>query len=263
MSKMQHIPPSSLAHLPTRIQYLHSFLNFDPLTDGPSIVSLKPLLQPLLPHLLDAVYTHLLSYDITARSFLPPQASHSQDGNPNPDLGSNETDVLALTLDHANIRHRKDFLRAYLVRLLSNKDWSPESKFWEYLNHVGRVHTGRGRTAKEGLLRVEYVHVALLLGWLQDQIVGVVMGLKDEDDREGEGHGSGWPRERKVKVLRALGKFWWIQNDLFARHYCEDWDLRGEEGKAKGWLERPAVKMAGVGAAGLITGAIAVAFLLT
>ncbi len=49
---------------------------------------------------------------------------------------------------------------------------------------------------------------------------------------------------------------------FFARHYCEDWDLMKKE-ENRGWLESPAVKMTGVGAAGLLTGAILVAFLLT
>jgi Protoglobin len=255
MSKIQHINPASLSYLPSRIHYLHSFLTFNPSTDGPLITSLKPLLAPLLPQLLDAVYTHLLSYDITARSFLPSQTARGDSNNA--DSGINEKDVSALNLNHANIKHRKDFLRAYLIRLLSNQDWSPESKFWGYLDNVGRVHTGVQHTSKKNTLRVEYVHIALLLGWLQDALVGVVMGLKEE---EGDG---GWTVERKLVVLRALGKFWWVQNDLFARHYCEDWDLKAEEEREGRWWERPEVQMAGVGATGLVTGAVFVAFLLT
>lgn len=256
MSKMHQVPPQSLASLPARIHYLHSFLNFSPSTEGPAITSLKPLLAPLLPTLLDAIYTHLLSYDITARSFLPsqnPQRS-SQESKADSDQGINETDVSALSLDHVNIKHRKDFLRAYLIRLLSNKDWTPESKFWAYLDNVGRVHTGVQPAAGKRRLRVEYMHIALLLGWVQDQIVGVVMAVE-----EGEGDGS-WTLERKLEVLRALGKFWWVQNDLFARHYCEDWDLKEREleGKGRGWLESPLVRMAAVGAAGMVTGAIVV-----
>ncbi len=95
------------------------------------------------------------------------------------------------------------------------------------------------------MLRVEYVHIALLLGWLQDAVTGVVMSIKED-----EGNG-GWTVERKVEVLRALGKLWWMQNDLFARQYCEDWDLEREEEKRRGWLERPMVRVAAVGAAGL------------
>ncbi len=201
MSKIQHINPSSLSHLPSRIHYLHSFLAFNPSIDGPLITSLKPLLAPLLPNLLDAVYTQLLSYDITARSFLPAQASN----NPSQEPGFDEKDVAALNLNHANIIHRRDFLRAYLIRLLNNQDWNPQSRFWEYLDNVGVVHTGRKHTAKNNTLRVEYVHIALLLGWLQDALVGVVTSVKED---EGDG---GWTMERKIEVLRALGKFWVVQ----------------------------------------------------
>jgi Protoglobin len=253
---MQYISPSSLTHLPSRIEYLQCFLDFKP-EDGTKVTSLKPLLAPLLPTLLDAVYTHLLSYDITARSFLPPQTSTTSE------TGIDEVDVTALHLDHANIKHRKDFLRAYLVRLLNNRDWSPESKFWEYLNKVGVVHTGRERTARKNVLRVEYVHIALLLGWLQDQIVGVVMGV-DENEGVGEGEEM-WTVERKTEVLSALGKFWWVQNDLFARHYCEVVDLKEaaeEERRSGGVWESEAVKLGAVAAAGVMTGALLVGYLL-
>lgn len=251
MSKMQRVDPSSLSHLPRRIEYLHSFLAFDSSTDGSLITSLKPLLAPLLPSLLDAVYIHLLSYDITARSFLPSQTS------PGAESGVEEKDVSALNLDHANIQHRKDFLRAYLLRLLTNKDWSPDSRFWQYLDNVGLVHTGRHKTSKKNTLRVEYAHVALLLGWLQDVIVGVVMGVEED---AGDG---GWTTNRKVEVLRALGKFWWVQNDLFARHYCEDLDLMEEKPRRKALSEKPAIKSVVVGTCGLVVGAMLVMFLLS
>jgi hypothetical protein len=255
MSKIQHIDPSSLSQLPSRIHYLHSFLAFNPTTDGPLIKCLLPVLAPLLPAILDAVYTQLLSYDITARSFLPAQASTN---NAHRDPGIEERDVAALNLDHANIKHRKDFLRAYLVRLLTNDDWSPESDLWRYLDNVGRVHTGRQRTSSRNVLKVEYVHTALLLGWVQDAIVGMVMGVQEDS---GDG---GWTTEKKVEVLRALGKFWWVQNDLFARHYFEGGEgSREEEGRRMGWRERPVVQMVGLGAAGLVTGGILVAFLLS
>lgn len=247
MSKIQHINPSSLSHLPSRIEYLHSFLSFDPSTDGALIISLKPLLSPLLPRLLDAVYTQLLSYDITARSFLPSQVSTGSDA------GIEENDVSALNLNHPNIKHRKDFLRAYLVRLLSNKDWSPQSTFWKYLDNVGLMHTGRQYTSKKNTLRVEYAHIALLLAWLQDALGDVVMSM---EEISGDG---GWTTDRKVEVLRSFAKFWWMQNDLFARHYCDDWDLKQ---KRKGWWENSPVQMVMVGAAAFVTGAILPTLLL-
>ena len=259
MSKIQHINPTSLSHLPSRIHYLHSFLGFNPTTDGPLITSLLPILGPLLPAILDAVYTQLLSYDITARYFLPPQSSTINEKQDRADPGIEERDVASLSLTHANIQHRKEFLRAYLVRLLTNQDWTPESGFWRYLDRVGRVHTGRQRTSGKKVLKVDYVHTALLLGWVQDAVVGMVMGAPEDAGEEG-----GWTAEEKVEVLRPLGKFWWVQNDLFARHYCEEEGAVGRRRGGKvGWRERPVVRMVGVGAAGVVTGAVLVAFLLT
>ena len=215
MSKMQHIDASSLStHLPSRITYLQSFVAFTPSTDGELITSLKPVLAPLLPGLLDAIYTHLLSYDVTAASFMPAQESLSADGK----AGSAETEVTSLNLQHANIKHRQDFLRAYLIRVLGNRDWSPESGFWRYLDNVGSVHTGKRQTKNKTKLRVELVHILALMAWLQNQIVTVVMGLE-----EGAGEG-GWTVERKTEVVKAFSRFWWIQSDLFARHYCEEQD---------------------------------------
>ena len=41
-----------------------------------------------------------------------------------------EVSVGELTLDHDTILTRKDFLKNYLVKVVSNEDWSPESKMW-------------------------------------------------------------------------------------------------------------------------------------
>jgi Protoglobin len=267
MSKMQRISPDSITqHLPSRISYLHSFLSFHPAIDGALINSTKPLLLPLLPHLLDAVYTHLLNYDITARSFLPAQQALSPSDRSG---GINEKDVRSLSLDHANIKHRQDFLRAYLARVLNNRDWSPESRIWEYLDSVGRVHTGKGVTRKSGQrLRVEYIHVAALMGWLQDQITGVVMGYEEEvksERKEGEGEEVVmWTAEKKTEVLRAWGRFWWVQNDLFARRYVEDveekWEGRLER---RNELDVPLMQVVVVGLMGMLIGAMIAALLLT
>jgi Protoglobin len=174
------------------------------------------------------------------------------------DPGIEEKDVSTLHLNHANIKHRKNFLRAYLDRLLKNGNWNPESRFWEYLDNVGLVHTGKQQTSRQSTLRVEYAHIAMLLAWLQDTIVGVLMDVKEEEEGK-----ANWTLERKVEVLRAFGKVWWVQNDLFARHYCDDWDLKGGKGRSKGWTERSAVQIVLTGAVSLVTGAILAGCLLT
>jgi hypothetical protein len=67
---MQHIATSSLDSLPARIAYLSSFLSLTS-SDTEALLAAKPLIAPLIPTILDAVYTKLLSYDITAQAFVP------------------------------------------------------------------------------------------------------------------------------------------------------------------------------------------------
>ncbi|KAJ9643195.1 hypothetical protein H2204_002090 [Knufia peltigerae] len=202
---MQHIDgPLITRDLPARMAYLQSFLQWDPAKDGPLIEACKPVLAPLLTDVVDAVYDHLLKYDITAATFAPAQ---SADGT--------SVDVHELNRDQGNIKFRKDFLKGYLVRLVSNHDWTPESKFWDYIDKVGKAHTG---TMDSGLkhrknkprLFVEYRDVNLLLGWVENAVTDLVMGVEALDVKT------------RVDTLKALNKYWWLQNDLFARHYVND-----------------------------------------
>jgi len=202
---MHEISPSSLDFLPSRISYLKSFLSFTS-EDGAALRASAPLVAPLVPAILDAVYTKLLSYDITAKAFVPRQPGYN---------GSVPKDALELNVNHPQIVHRKDFLKAYLVKLVSNEDWSDESKFWEYLDTVGIMHTGVPgfkHREKRPELRVEYIHMGLLLGYVEDVVVKSVLGMDGVD------------AETKGKVARAFNKLLWIQNDLFARHYVVDQD---------------------------------------
>ena len=202
---MQQISPSSLNSLPSRVSYLKSFLSFTA-DDGAALRASAPLVAPLVPAILDAVYTKLLSFDITAKAFVPRQPGYN---------GTVPKDALALNLTHPQIVHRKDFLKAYLVKLVSNEDWSDDSKFWQYLDTVGIMHTGVPgfkHREKRPELRVEYIHMGLLLGYVEDVVVKSVLEMDGVD------------AETKAKVARAFNKLLWIQNDLFARHYVVDRD---------------------------------------
>lgn len=202
---MEHIDAKLInLDLAARMKYIQTFLGWDPATDGPLIEACKPVLAPIVVNVVDAVYDQLLKFDITAASFAPAQ---SADG-----LAVNIQD---LHRDHANIKFRKDFLKGYLVRLVSNHDWTPESKFWEYIDMVGKAHTGslesglKTRKNKPALF-VEYREINLLLGWVENAVTDIVMGVESLD------------LSTRVSVLKALNKYWWIQNDLFARHYIVD-----------------------------------------
>jgi len=96
------------------------------------------------------------------------------------------------------------------VRLVSTSDLSPQSSFWVYLNNVGIMHTGKPgfkHREKRPDLRVEYIHMSALLGYVVDIVVGAVMEMNEINNGT------------KARVIKALNKVVWIQNDLFARHY--------------------------------------------
>src|SRR6187402_779035 len=105
--------------------------------------------------------------------------------------------------------HVSNLPQNYLVRLVSTTDLSPSSSFWVYLNNVGIMHTGKPgfkHREKRPDLRVEYIHMSVLLGYVVDIVVGAVMNMEVIDT------------QMKSRVIRALNKVIWVQNDLFARH---------------------------------------------
>ena len=128
---MQHISASSLQDLPTRVQYLRDFIDFSP-DDAAALHSSRGVVAPLVPAVLDAVYAKLLSFDVTAKSFVPRQTGYT---------GIAPVNVEELTQDHPQIKFRKDFLAGYLVKLVS-MDYEKRQS-WEYLDKVGLMHTGK------------------------------------------------------------------------------------------------------------------------
>jgi hypothetical protein len=210
---MQHVSAASLTSLTERVTYLSSFLDLGP-SDTEALLASAPLIAPLVPAVLDAVYTKLLSYDITAQAFVAKNTDYE---------GEVVKNVAELTLEHPQIALRKDFLKNYLVKLVTTKDLSPDSKFWVYLNNVGIMHTGHPgfkHREKRPDLRVEYIHMGALLGYVVDIVVGAVMTMDEVDN------------VMKSRVIRALNKVIWIQNDLMARHYIEGDGVGVKSGEA-------------------------------
>ncbi|XMA15722.1 hypothetical protein WAI453_008513 [Rhynchosporium graminicola] len=77
------------------------------------------------------------------------------------------------------------------------------------------MHTGlpgSKHRVKRPELRVEYIHMGLLHGYIVDIVIGAVINIDAIDN------------EMKCKVMRALNKVIWIQNDLMARHYLVESD---------------------------------------
>src|SRR5262245_42603636 len=73
-----------------RFQYLTEFMGFTP-EDIETIHASAPLLAPLVPGLVDAVYDKLFSFDSTKRHFVPKQFGYE---------GPTPTSLDALNLDH-------------------------------------------------------------------------------------------------------------------------------------------------------------------
>lgn len=65
---LHHISPSPLSNLLSRISYLRPFLELTS-SDTEALVATKLLIAPLIPSILDAVYTKLRSYNIHSTSF--------------------------------------------------------------------------------------------------------------------------------------------------------------------------------------------------
>ncbi|KAI0425272.1 Protoglobin-domain-containing protein [Xylaria sp. FL1042] len=199
---MKHIDRKDLyTNLETRIQYLHSFLDFSS-RDIEALISGSKYIKALIPALVNIVYHKLLQYDITARAFQTRSTSYEGPVDKN------------LTDDSPIILHRKTFLRAYLNKLCSDPS---TMEFWYYLDKVGMMHVGRGR---EHPLHIEYVHIGACLSFIQDTLTEALLSH---------------PRlrmERKVALVKALGKVIWIQNDLFAKWYVRDGDEFADEAEA-------------------------------
>lgn len=109
LPEMQHIDPASLDTLESRIAYAKAFVGFTP-EDAQAIYASKPVVAALVPAVVDAVYKKLLSFDITAKSFVPRQTGYE---------GEAPTAVEDLSLEHPQIKFRMGFLKGYLVKLVS------------------------------------------------------------------------------------------------------------------------------------------------
>ncbi|KAF9450708.1 hypothetical protein P691DRAFT_757942 [Macrolepiota fuliginosa MF-IS2] len=200
---MHIVTPSSLESLPTRVTYARDFAGFTA-EDAAALYAAKPYLAPLIPAVVDVVYVKLFEYDITAQAFVPRQTGYTGDA---------PTALKDVTLDHPQIKFRKDFLAGYIAKLVT-MDYD-DIKTWEYLDKVGRMRTGvtdsgfRHRAKTPGL-RVEYIYCGLLLGFVEDIFVSAVMTHPELD------------QGTKLAVVKSVNKNLWLQNDPFARHYIEE-----------------------------------------
>lgn len=173
-----------------RVGYLSEFMGFGE-DDVSAIHGAASHLAPLVPVLVDAVYTKLFSYDATKRHFVPRQSGYS---------GPVPESIAALSQDHQMIQFRKEHLARYLVSLVTRPY---DGKMINYLDMVGKMHTPKAGSED---LNVPLVQMNALLGFVADALTNVLFGLNLD-------------RQTETRTVRAFNKLLWLQNDLITRHY--------------------------------------------
>jgi hypothetical protein len=190
---MKHIDENLLeSDLNYRFEYLAEFMGFGE-DDVAAIHGAAPLMAPLVPILVDAVYDKLFGYESTKRHFVPRQSGYD---------GPVPESVEALTQEHEMIQFRKNHLARYLAALVTR---SYDGKMVQYLDMVGKMHTPKAGSPD---LDVPLVQMNALMGFVSDALVNVILGLELD-------------RATEVRTLRAFNKLLWLQNDLITRHYQE------------------------------------------
>lgn len=188
---MRQIDEGRLEHdLGYRFGYLAEFIGFSP-DDVAAVHGAAPALASAVPALVDAVYDKLHAYDATWRHFVPRQ--HGYEGDVPDDLNG-------LSMDHPQIKFRKEHLARYLVTLVTKPY---DGKMATYLDMVGKMHTPK---AGSKALDVPLVQMNALMGFVSDALTAAILGL-------------GLDRETEVRTVRAFNKLLWVQNDLINRHY--------------------------------------------
>lgn len=176
-----------------RFQYLTEFMGFTA-EDISTIKGAAPLLAPLVPQLVDAVYAKLYAYSSTWRHFLPRQHGYG---------GAVPVKLEELTPDHPQIKFRKQHLAQYLEKLVTG---AYDSKMVEYLDVVGKIHTHKLGNKD---IEVPLVQMNALMGFVADAVNATILGFDI-------------PADAKARAIRAFSKLLWLQNDLIVRHYAAE-----------------------------------------
>lgn len=173
-----------------RYEYLADFIGFGP-DDVKLIQAAAPQIGPRIGELVDKTYEKLLSYDATARHFVPKQHGFE---------GETPFDLASLDASHPQIQFRKDHLNRYLLALIGR---AYDAKMVQYLDMVGKIHTAG---AGNGEISIPLVQMNALMGLLSDVLAEALIE-------------SPLSTEATLETIRAFNKLMWIQNDFISRHY--------------------------------------------
>ncbi|KAG0242488.1 Protoglobin-domain-containing protein [Mortierella sp. GBAus27b] len=194
---MEHIDRAQLYKDPVyRFQYVAKFMDFGE-DDIAAIKGAADLIKPLVPAVVNAVYTKLQQFDITWEVM----AKRHEGFTPS---GAVIVDSAKLTQDSEQIKFRKDMLSRYFARLLENPY---DERMIKYLEYVARIHTDT--PTKKSKINVDLIHINALLGYVETVLIGGIKSLNLDRDTE-------------YKAIAAFGKLLWIQNDFFIKFYCRD-----------------------------------------
>ncbi|KAF2665433.1 hypothetical protein BT63DRAFT_66062 [Microthyrium microscopicum] len=193
--RVQHVDLES--SLEARIQFLHSFLDFTS-NDITTLLGGGKYIRPSIPSIVDSFYKKLLSYDVTANHFGTRSSGYEGAVDKTPHGSSPQ------------MEYRKLILRGYLQKLFSD---ASKMEYWEYLDKVGIKHASSPLQTSQPTsqcMDIAFIHLGASLGYLQDLLNEAILlhpRLKSE---------------RKLALVKAVGKIIWIQNDLFARWQVQD-----------------------------------------
>ena len=190
-----HIDRTKLyTDLQYRFNYVAQFVEFGE-EDIKAIKNSAPIIAPLVDTVVELVYEKLFSFDITKQVFLARNEGFT---------GNVDSTLESLNTNSEQIKFRKDFLKKYLVKLVTAEY---DAKFVNYLNYVGKIHTTF--PGKASRINVEYIHCNALFSYVNTILIDAISKAGLESDVA-------------TKTTIAFTKLLWIQNDLFARHYVAD-----------------------------------------
>jgi len=188
---MKHIDEEKLeSDVQHRYEFLTDFIGFGP-DDVKLIQASAPHIGPGIGEMVDRTYEKLLSFDATARHFLPKQ--HGCQAEVAESLSQ-------LTIDHPQIQFRKDHLNRYFMSLIGR---SYDAKMVQYLDMVGRIHTSKAGNSE---IHVPLIQMNALFGLVSDILTTTLMASAMDDTTT-------------LSTVRAFQKLLWIQNDLVSRHH--------------------------------------------
>lgn len=198
---MKHIDEARLeTDSAYRFEYVSEFMGFGE-EDIAVIHGAAPLVAPLVPGLVDAVYDKLHQYDATWRHFVPPQAGLDVAEGSAADASATGKTLETLSMDDEHIAFRKHHLGRYLEHLVT----APyDAKMVLFLDTVGKIHTPKAGNKN---LDVPLVQMNALMGFVHDALNATIMGFDI-------------PLEAKTAAIRAFSKLLWIQSDFITRHYA-------------------------------------------